>query len=212
MKFLIVDDHPLFRDALKGALAGGLPEARIAEAGSFDDAVAALAEDGERDLILLDIKMPGVQGLSGLTYLRAQHPSLPVAIVSASDEQDIMRRALGLGASGFIPKSSSLETIVAAVSAVLAGDVWMPPGFSREGAGDVETDKLAQQLATLSAQQIRVLMMLRAGLLNKQIAFELSVSEATVKSHVSAILLKLRVASRTQAVIAASRIDGLTGA
>jgi DNA-binding NarL/FixJ family response regulator len=208
MKFLIVDDHPLFREALKGTLAGGLKDARIAAAGSFEAAVAALAADGACDLILLDLKMPGVQGLSGLVYLRAQHPSVPVVIVSASEEQDIMRRAVDLGAAGFIPKSSSVDTIVAAVSAILEGGVWMPPGFEAEGGGDAETDTFAKKLAALSAQQIRVLMFLRAGLLNKQIAYELGVSEATIKSHVSAILLKLNVASRTQAVIAASRIDG----
>lgn len=211
MQILIVDDHPLFRDALKGALAGGLPDAAIEAAGSFEAAVALLAGDANRDLILLDLKMPGVQGLSGLLYLRAQHPGIPVIIVSASEDQDIMRRALELGVSGFIPKSSSIDAIIAGVNAVIAGGVWMPPGFAPSGPGDAESDKLARRLATLSAQQIRVLMMLRTGLLNKQIAWELGVSEATIKSHVSAILLKLNVASRTQAVIAASRIDGLAG-
>ena len=119
-----------------------------------------------------------------------------------------MRRAVALGASGFIPKSSHVQTMRDAVAAVLNGSVWMPPGVSAGGAGDAETDKLALRLATLTPQQVRVLMMLREGLLNKQIAYNLSVSEATVKAHVSAILQKLNVESRTQAVIAASRIDG----
>jgi DNA-binding NarL/FixJ family response regulator len=212
MRILIVDDHPLFREALKGALAGGLPGAVIEAAGSFDAAAALLEKGAERDLVLLDLKMPGVQGLSGLVYLRAQYPGVPVVIVSASEDQDIMRRALDLGVAGFIPKSSTIETIVSAVAAVIRGEVWMPPGYAPSGAGDADADGIARRLATLSAQQIRVLMMLRAGLLNKQIAYELGVSEATIKSHVSAILLKLKVSSRTQAVIAASRVDGASGA
>jgi DNA-binding NarL/FixJ family response regulator len=208
-KIIIADDHPLFRDALKQALEGADLQLEIDEAGALDKVISTLeAGEGTHDLILLDLKMPGVQGFSGLVYLRAQYPAIPVVVVSGNEDTDVMRRAVALGASGFIPKSSHVQTMRDGVAAVLNGSVWMPPGVSAGGAGDAETDKLALRLATLTPQQVRVLMMLREGLLNKQIAYNLSVSEATVKAHVSAILQKLNVESRTQAVIAASRIDG----
>jgi DNA-binding NarL/FixJ family response regulator len=208
-KIIIADDHPLFRDALKQALEGAGLELEIDEAGALDRVISTLeAGDGAHDLILLDLKMPGVQGFSGLVYLRAQYPAIPVVVVSGNEDTDVMRRAVALGASGFIPKSSTVQIMRDAVATVLNGSVWMPPGVSGGGAGDAETDKLALRLATLTPQQVRVLMMLREGLLNKQIAYNLSVSEATVKAHVSAILQKLNVESRTQAVIAANRIDG----
>lgn len=208
-RVIIADDHPLFRDALKQALETAGMDLAIDEAGALDKVISTLeAGDGQHDLILLDLKMPGVQGFSGLVYLRAQYPAIPVVVVSGNEDPDVMRRAVALGASGFIPKSATVQTMRDAVAAVLEGQVWLPEGISAGGAADAEADKLAQRLSTLTPQQVRVLMMLREGLLNKQIAYNLSVSEATVKAHVSAILQKLNVESRTQAVIAASRIDG----
>jgi DNA-binding NarL/FixJ family response regulator len=207
-RVIIVDDHPLFRAALRQALSGAFKGIRLDEAGTLDAVTARLDRDSDVDLVLLDLKMPGVHGLSGLMFLRAQYPAVPIAIVSASDEPPIIRRALDLGASGFIPKSLAVEDMRKAIAAILAGGVWAPEGMSSATAADGDGDALAQRIATLTPQQMRVLMMLKEGLLNKQIAFQLSVSEATVKAHVSAILQKLDVASRTQAVIAASRIDG----
>ena len=204
-RFIIADDHPLFRDALKQILARDMPDVELAEAGTLDEVVAAV-EEKDTDLILLDLKMPGVQGFSGLIYLRAQFPDIPVVVVSASEETAIIRRAISFGASGFIPKSASAEQMQAALQAVLAGEVAVPEDVSLEE--DEETGDMARRLSTLTPQQMRVLMMLREGLLNKQIAYELGVSEATIKAHVSAILQKLGVESRTQAVIAASRVDG----
>jgi DNA-binding NarL/FixJ family response regulator len=205
---IVADDHPLFREALKHTLGNAFAQAEIAEAGSFDEVVRLLEGRDDIDLVLFDLKMPGIRGLSGLVYMRAQYPGVPVVVVSASDEPAVIRRALELGASGFISKSSPVEDMQAAVAAVLGGDVWWPPGLERETPGDGEDAELARRLTTLTPQQVRVLMMLREGLLNKQIAFNLGVSEATIKAHVSAILAKLNVDSRTQAVIAASRIDG----
>jgi len=209
-RILIVDDHPLFREALKQAITGGVATAAIAQAGSLESARAELDRHDATDLVLLDLRMPGVQGLSGLIFLRAQYPNVPVVIVTASEDHGLVQKALNLGASGYIPKSSSTETIVDAINSVLRGDIWVPAGYDRKGPGDREAEEIARRIATLTAQQIRVLMMLREGLLNKQIAYELNVSEATVKAHVSAILQKLNVSSRTQAVIAAGRIDGST--
>jgi DNA-binding NarL/FixJ family response regulator len=205
-RLLIADDHPLFRGALRQAVAGLFEQVEINEAGSFEEITALLERSGEVDLILLDLAMPGVRGFSGLIYLRAQYPGVPVVVVSASDERVVVRRCMDFGASGFIPKTLGNEQIRAAVTAVLAGGVWMPPDVDL-GVADAETAALVARLASLTPQQVRVLMMLSAGLLNKQIAYELSVSEATVKAHVSAILQKLGVDSRTQAVIAAAKIE-----
>ncbi len=207
-RVIIVDDHPLFRAALKQALSGAFKGIELDEAGTLDAVTARLDRDSDVDLVLLDLKMPGVQGLSGLMFLRAQYPAVPIAIVSASDEPHIIRRALDLGASGFIPKSLAVEEMRRAVAAILEGGVWAPEGVDAASPADREGDALAQRVASLTPQQMRVLMMLKEGLLNKQIAFQLGVSEATVKAHVSAILQKLDVGSRTQAVIAAGRIDG----
>ncbi len=211
-RILIVDDHPLFREALKQAIAGGVPNASVSQTGSLDAARALLDKDDNYDLVLLDLRMPGVQGLSGLIYMRAQYPNIPVVIITAADDQGLVQKALNLNASGFIPKTSGIETIVEAVNAVLKGEIWVPGGYDQLTAGDKELDDIARRIATLTAQQIRVLMMLKEGLLNKQIAYELNVSEATIKAHVSAILQKLNVSSRTQAVIAAGRIDGIATA
>lgn len=207
MRVLIADDHPLVRGALREALSGLLGDVDIAEAGSFEDIGAALANGNDADLVLLDLTMPGVQGFSGLLYLRAQHPMIPVIIVSGNEDRTIIRRAIELGASGYIPKSVDVETTRKAVRLVLDGEIWTPDDVDLSGEPDRETADMVKRLNSLTPQQVRVLMMLSSGLLNKQIAYELSVSEATVKAHVSAILQKLNVDSRTQAVIAASKIS-----
>lgn len=206
-KLVIADDHPLFRGALREAVAGLLQAAEIAEAGSFDEMAELLERGGDVDLILLDLAMPGVRGFSGLIYLRAQYPSAPVVVVSANDDPAAIRRCMEFGASGFIPKTAGVEATRAAISRVLGGGVWTPPDVDLAGGADVEIAELMTRMATLTPQQVRVLMMLSEGLLNKQIAFQLGVSEATVKAHVSAILQKLDVESRTQAVIAAAKIE-----
>lgn len=205
-RFIIVDDHPLFRGALRQALGGAFVDAEILEAGSLDELADTLATAGELDLILLDLAMPGVHGVSGLIYLRAQHPEVPVVIVSASDDAATIRQCLDCGASGFIPKSQPVERIREAIRRIIGGEVWLPPDVDLSSAPAGESAELVSRLATLTPQQVRVLMMLGEGLLNKQIAFKLGVSEATIKAHVSAILQKLGVDSRTQAVIAINRI------
>ena len=207
-RVIIVDDHPLFRAALKEALSRTFPTIAIEEAGNLDAVTTILDREHDIDLVLLDLKMPGIQGFSGLMFLRAQYPSAPVAVVSASDEPNVIRRALDLGASGYIPKALPVETMREAVAAILAGNLWVPEGIVDTASQEVDADDVVRRIALLTPQQMRVLMMLKEGLLNKQIAFELKVSEATIKAHVSAILHKLGVGSRTQAVIAASRIDG----
>jgi len=207
-RLVIADDHPLFRGALREAVSGMFDNVEMAEAGSFDEVAALLERGGEVDLILLDLSMPGVRGFSGLMYLRAQYPSVPVVVVSANDDPVVICRCLDFGASGFIPKTLGVDSMRAAVARVLDGGVWTPPHVDLDRSEDAEAAALIGRLGTLTPQQVRVLMMLSEGLLNKQIAYELHVSEATVKAHVSAILQKLGVDSRTQAVIAVSKIEG----
>jgi DNA-binding NarL/FixJ family response regulator len=206
-RFLIADDHPLFRGALREAVSGLFQHVEIGEAGSFEDVAKLLEGGGEVDLILLDLNMPGVRGFSGLIYLRAQYPSVPIVVVSANDDPTVIRRCMDLGTSGFIPKTLGIEEMRGAIKRVLEGGVWTPPDVDLSTGADTETANLMARLASLTPQQVRVLMMLSEGLLNKQIAYELGVSEATVKAHVSAILQKLGVESRTQAVITAAKIE-----
>lgn len=204
-RIIIVDDHPLFRAALRQTLAAGDPSIAVEEAGDLDGLSAALAADRDCDLVLLDLNMPGVRGFSGLLLLRAQYPDVPVMIISAVEDSAVIRRAFELGAAGYLRKSVGPPEIRRAIETVLAGEMFVPEAvdLSREDANTA----LMRRLATLTPQQVRVLMMLSDGLMNKQIAYELSISEATVKAHVSAILQKLDVDSRTQAVIAAARIE-----
>ncbi|MEE9586728.1 MAG: response regulator transcription factor [Hyphomicrobiaceae bacterium] len=206
-RIIIVDDHPLFRDALRQALATGMDGLEILEAGGLEELTNLLAGAPDIDLVLLDLSMPGVRSYSGLMYLRAQHPELPVVVVSAAEEPSTIRRCLEFGASGYVPKSLPVDQIRSAIEHVLKGEVWSPPDVDLNATDDGEADQLVAKLSTLTPQQVRVLMMLGEGLLNKQIAYELGVSEATVKAHVSAILQKLGVDSRTQAVIAVNKIE-----
>src|ERR1700753_2559700 len=180
---VIADDHPLFRDALRQAVASVVTSARIDEGGSFEELTALLDQDSDVDLVLLDLTMPGISGFSGLIYLRAQFPAIPVVIVSASDDGGTIRQSLDFGASGFIPKRFGVDTLRDAIMKVLGGDVWVPADTDLSSATDPELVRLRDRLVTLTPQQVRVLMMLAEGLLNKQIAYELGVSEATIKAH-----------------------------
>ncbi|WNK19652.1 response regulator transcription factor [Halomonas piscis] len=207
-KFIVADDHPLFRAALTQALRQLAPEAEIVEADTMEATTEAVNRHPDADLVLLDLHMPGANGFSGLIQLRGQMPDIPVVVISGSDEPYVVRRALDYGASGFIPKSSSLTLIAEAVSEVLEGEVWLPEALAGvlDDANEEEA-RFAEAIASLTPQQFRVLNMLTDGLLNKQIAYELNVSEATIKAHVTAILRKLGVHSRTQAVIAAQKLE-----
>jgi len=206
-RILIADDHPLFRGALRQTLSVGTNPAEVFEAGDLNSAAANLAAHPEIDLILLDLNMPGVHGFSGLIYLRAQFSSIPVIVVSGSEERSVIRRCVDFGAAGFIPKTLDVDSMRKAISIVLEGGTWTPADVDLTSPMDKDTSDIIRRMASLTPQQVRVLMMLSEGLLNKQIAYELTVSEATVKAHVSAILTKLGVESRTQAVILASKIE-----
>ncbi|WP_026959513.1 response regulator [Aliagarivorans taiwanensis] len=204
-QIIIADDHPLFRSALNQAVSTAVPDAELREADSVAELLKLLEQHGEPDLLLLDLKMPGANGFSAFTHLHGHHPELSIVVVSASEEQEVVQKAKQLGASGFIPKSTPLQQLVGAVSSILEGDEWFPEGFSYQE--DLPEDPMAERLASLTPQQYKVLVMLNEGLLNKQIAYELNVSEATIKAHVTAIFRKLNVKSRTQAVIALQQLD-----
>jgi DNA-binding NarL/FixJ family response regulator len=203
---LIADDHPLFREALRGAVARVLPDAQLREADRVEALYRLVEAEADAVLLLLDLNMPGAQGFSALVHLRALHPQLPIVVVSAREEPAVMRRALDHGAVGFIPKSADAKTLGEAIAAVLAGDRWAPASALDGPAIAADEHAAAQRLRDLTPQQFRVLQMLGAGLLNKQIAYDLGVSEATIKAHMTAILRKLGASNRTQAVLIAGRL------
>jgi DNA-binding NarL/FixJ family response regulator len=206
---LIVDDHPLFVEALKLVIQGAFPQASVSEATSIDSARTILDKGDRLDLVLLDLSMPGTRGLDGLIELRSRHPKLPIVVVSALEDARIIHEVMTCGAAGFISKSIRGSELSRAIQSVMDGVVVLPKGYQppRPDAPASGISDLTARLASLTPQQVRVLQMLRQGLLNKQIAFDLGVGETTVKAHVSEILRKLRVSSRTQAVIEASKID-----
>ena len=201
-RIVVADDHPLFREALVSAVRKARPDASVVECSSFAEADAAL-NSGAVDLLLLDLKLSDVEGMTGLNLVRANHPAVPVVVVSASEEPHTVRHAMAVGASGFIPKSASLETMVEAISQILEGETWAPDVGEAEG----EEADLQSRIASLTPSQLRILEGLKAGRLNKQIAYDLGVTEATIKAHLTSVFRKLGVQNRTQAVILSHQID-----
>ena len=204
---IIADDHPLFREALKSALAQQHPDITIRESANLEATLEQLEIDDELDLLLLDLHMPGSDDLYGLIRIREDYPHVPVAVISGTEDLSIMSKVIGYGALGFISKASSPDMIESAIGKILDGDIWVPTHLQGQikELSDEETS-LAQKIAELTPQQYRVLCYLGDGMLNKQIAWELSISEATVKAHITAIFRKLEVTNRTQAVLVASKI------
>jgi DNA-binding NarL/FixJ family response regulator len=205
---LIVDDHPLYRAALRGAIAASVPACEFLEAGDVATLLDVLERHADVHLLLLDLNLPGAYGFSALAHLRGTHPALPVIVVSAMDDPRTIRQALGFGAQGFVSKSATACNIGASVAAALRGELVTPAGDERELEADADPAALdvAQRIALLTPQQFRVFGMLCSGRLNKQIAYDLQIMEATVKAHMTAILRKLGAANRTQAVLLAGRL------
>jgi len=204
---LIVDDHPLFRAALKGAVAAACTDCEFLEADSVTGLFDTLELHPHADLLLLDLNLPGAFGFCALAHMRGSHPELPVIVVSAMDDHRTVRQALAFGAQGFVSKSADAGTIGRNVQSVLRGEYISPAGLEgAEPEADVAALDLAQRIAQLTGQQFRVFGMLCSGRLNKQIAYELDITEATVKAHMTAILRKLGAANRTQAVLLAGRL------
>lgn len=203
---LIADDHPLFREALKQALGKVQIAGEIFEASTLGEAQKVLSVQ-EVSLLLLDLHMDDSEGFSGLISIRQEHPAMPVVVVSGSEDPSIIRRAICFGAAGFIPKSSSLGMITEALITVVEGDIWAPANVDLSPQETNEAEEKAAKLADLTPAQLRVLQYVVKGLLNKQIAYEMNITEATVKAHLTAIFRKLDVISRTQAVLVAKELD-----
>ena len=207
MHLLIVDDHPLFREALASTLALAYPAAVLHEADGIAEACAVLARERAIELVLLDLTMQGVQGFDGLVTIRAQFARVPILVVSGLDDPRIMREAIQHGAAGFVPKAVDKATLTRAIADVLAGGLSLPPALAGAADPPDRATQLAERIARLTPQQMRVLGMIRQGKLNKQIAHALQVGDSTVKAHVTEILRKLEVGSRTQIVIQTAGLD-----
>lgn len=205
-RVLIIDDHPLVRDGLRSVIAITFDGCEIFEAAGLEDALATLDKQSNFDLILLDLNIPDVKRLDGLRLLRSRYPILPVVMISGAFDRAIVREALGAGAAGFIPKSMKRSAIVEALHRVVSGEIYMPDAIEDAPQESQEETDILARISSLTPQQRIVLTHLVHGRLNKQIAHDLSVSMTTVKAHVSAILQKLSVFSRTQAVILANRV------
>jgi len=209
-KLIVADDHPLFRNALIHAISNTFITKSTIETDSFEATCEALLEHPDADLLLLDLHMPGNCGFLGLIQLRKQYPTLPIVVISASDDVDVIKRVMAFGASAFIPKSSHPAEIGKALSAVIDGELWVPPAIRSQVMNQQQHQPdldLASKVAELTPQQYKVLFYLTEGWLNKQIAYDLHISEATVKAHITAIFRKLGVTNRTQVVIQAQRLQ-----
>jgi DNA-binding NarL/FixJ family response regulator len=206
-RILVADDHPLFRAAIKQIMTMQLDDVVIDETDSVSGLQSKLELNQDADLILLDLHMPGAQGFSALVFLRTHYPDIPVVVISAQEDPVVIARAMQFGAAGFIPKSAEPKTIKTAIETVLEGDLWSPEPVTNINERSQYEQEMAEKLASLTPSQFKVLVMMNEGLLNKQIAYELEVSEATIKAHATAIFQKLGVRNRTQAVIALHELD-----
>ncbi|GHE97196.1 response regulator transcription factor [Thalassotalea profundi] len=205
-KIIIADDHPLFRQALLDTLKVQLTETCWVEAQTIEELEQQLTTNNDADLLLLDLNIPGAHGFNTLIHVRNHFPQIPVVVVSAHEDQETIAKAMEYGASGFVPKSTPVVTIFTAIQHVLAGDIWVPEYFQAQQDSS-ENSNIAERVASLTQQQYKILMMFAQGMLNKQIAYDLNVSEATIKAHATAIFRKLNVRNRTQAVIAIGQLD-----
>ncbi|MFQ3218995.1 MAG: DNA-binding NarL/FixJ family response regulator [Paraglaciecola sp.] len=207
-RFLIADDHPLFREALVGALEPLFEDAQIVQADSLDSSLICLEQYSDIDLILLDLHMPGCENFYGLIRITQDYPNVPVVVISATDSIEVISYVMNFGAKGFIPKSTSTQLIAEALLTVIDGKTWLPDKLREKIASiDNEGLSLAQKLAELTPKQFQVLKLVQKGLLNKQIAHKLNVTEATVKAHISAMFRKLDVNTRTQAVLILNQLQ-----
>ena len=213
-KILIADDHPLFREAISNVIASGFEGSEIIETDDLDSALKVAQENDDLDLILLDLNMPGMHGLNGLITLRNEAPTIPVVIVSAEEEKQVVLQAITYGAVGFITKSSPRAQMTEAIQQILNGNVYLPSDIIRSGKESASRRRRnddnpisPELLNSLTRRQLLVLERMSKGESNKQIAYNLNIAETTVKAHVSAILRKLSVHNRVQAILSASDVD-----
>jgi len=205
-KIIIADDHPLFRQALLSTLKTKFTNTLWLEAQTILELDQHLQKNGDSDLVLLDLNIPQAHGFNTLIHVRNHFPQIPVVIVSAYEDHDTISKAMKFGAAGFVPKSTPVEDIYSAIIQILSGGIWLPPSFDQTS-NKVGEMGIAERVANLTQQQYKILMLFAQGLLNKQIAYDLNVSEATIKAHATAIFRKLNVSNRTQAVIAIAQLE-----
>lgn len=210
LKLLVVEDHALVREGLVGLLSQLEDEVRVCESADFETALGLLDNEGEFDLVLLDLALPGIDGFAGLDILRRRYPAVPVAVVSAFDDMPTVTRVINLGASGFIPKALNGERLLSAVREVLAGNIFRPSGHQQQARMDdaipvPHSNAVRPEEIGLTERQAQVLCLMVRGLSNRDIAEQLDLSEGTVKIHVTAVFKALGVNSRTQALVTASR-------
>lgn len=207
-KFLIADDHPLLRDALKGALSSCFHQVTFVESDSLDTTISALRATTKISLVILDLQMPGCENFYGLLRVREVFPDMPIVVLSASDSPEIVSKVMAFGANGFMPKTMATPMIKEALLAVLNGQKWLPPELAN-AITEVDSDAkdIASKLRELTPKQYRVLKLVNDGLMNKQIAEKLNVTEATVKAHIGVIFKKLNVKTRTQIVLAVESLQ-----
>lgn len=213
-KILIADDHPLFREAISSVISSAFVGSEIIETADLDSALDITRENDDLDLILLDLNMPGMHGLNGLISLRNEAPTIPVVIVSAEEDKQVVLQAITYGACGFITKSSPRAQMTEAIQQILNGNVYLPSDIIRTGKESTnrrsrhEDNPISPELLnSLTRRQLLVLERMSKGESNKQIAYNLNIAETTVKAHVSAILRKLGVHNRVQAILSASDVD-----
>jgi DNA-binding NarL/FixJ family response regulator len=206
-KFLIADDHPLYREALISALQPLFENVDIIQSDGLDSTLEALQQHSDFDLVLLDLNMPGCDSFYGLIRVSQDFPKVAVAVVSASDSVEVVCKVMNLGAKGFIPKSTPTIVIAEALKQIMNGKNWFPEDMQTDIEDYVPAIDIAKLVGELTPKQFRVLRLLQNGLLNKQIAFDLSITEATVKAHISAIFRKFNVNTRTQAVLMLKYLD-----
>ncbi len=210
---IIADDHPLFREAIRNATQQRFTDALIAETASLDESLAYIEEHPDVDLVLLDLNMPGMDGLNGIVTLRSTYPDVPVVVLSAEEDKNIVLQSMTYGAVGFITKSMPREKIIAAIEQILDGQAFLPPDIIRRSGSDNNNRRRespsipSEIISSLTRRQLLVFERMAKGESNKQIGFELNIAETTVKAHVSAILRKLKVHNRMKAVLCASAID-----
>lgn len=211
-QILIADDHPLFREAIARVIDDGFPGSNLLEASGLDNALQIIDQNDDIDLVLLDLNMPGMQGLGGLVQLRNQFPGVPAVIVSAEEDKKVILQTVTYGAVGFITKSTPRKQMISALEQILSGSIYLPSDIIRSGGTSVQTRHqepglLPELLESLTRKQLQVFERMTRGESNKMIAYELSIAESTVKAHVSAILRKLGATNRVQAILSASDID-----
>lgn len=206
-KFLVADDHPLYREALISALKPLFSNFEIVQADSLDSMLEALKHNSNIDLVLLDLNMPGCENFYGLIRVTEDFPKVPIAVVSASDSVEVVSKVVSLGAKGFISKATTTDTIAVALKQIMEGNNWLPEGMQHSLVDDISIKNIAKLVRELTPKQFEVLKLLQNGLLNKQIAFDLNITEATVKAHISAVFRKLKVNTRTQAVLLLKDLD-----